>query len=288
MQGFELFVFLLCLTVLIALVGFFTALITIIARQQLRLIRNGHEDARIKKDAIKRIAKSGEFWWNIIDKIVSTFLCVILILVLVISLVLGAKGDNRVVKGVPSFKVVSSTSMAVKYEKNEYLFENDLNNQVQLLDLVILHELPKEEDVKLYDVIVYETLEGALVIHRVIGIEEPNEKHPNERWFQFKGDATENPDRFPVRYSQMKSIYLGERIPTVGSFVFFMQSPAGTICIMVVLLALLITPLLGKKFEKEEDLRIKYMLDSGEIKEEDLTKKNQKKLKKQDGKNEKV
>ncbi len=288
MKGFELFVFLLCLTVLIVLVGFFTVLITIIARQQLRLIRNGHEDVRIKKDAIKTIAKSGEFWWNIIDKIVSTFLCVILILILVISLVLGAKGDNRVVKGVPSFKVVSSTSMAVKYEKNQYLFENNLNDQLQLLDLIVLHELPKEDDIKLYDVIVYETSEGALVIHRIIGIEEPNEKHPNERWFQLKGDASENPDRFPVRYSQMRGIYLGERIPTVGSFVFFMKSPAGTICFMVVLLALLITPILGKKFEKEEDLRIKYMLSTGEIKEEELIKKNQKKLKKKGGKNEKV
>lgn len=277
--------------VLIALVGFFTVLITIIAKQQLKLIRTGQEDARIKKDAIKRLDKSGNFWWNVIDKIVSTILCVALIIVLVFSLVMGATGDDKPVKGIPSFKVVSSTSMAVKYEKNEYLFENDLNDQLLLFDLITLHELPKEEDIRLYDVIVYETLEGVLVIHRVIGIEEPNEKHPNERWFQFKGDATENPDRFPVRYSQMKSIYRGERIPNVGSFVFFMQSPAGTICFMVVLLALLITPILGKKFEKEEDLRIKYMLESGEITEDQLIKKKSKNkniAKKKGGKNEKV
>lgn len=277
--------------VLIALAGFFTVLITIIAKQQLKLIRTGQEDARIKKDAIKRLDKSGNFWWNVIDKIVSTILCVALIIVLVFSLVMGATGDDKPVKGIPSFKVVSSTSMAVKYEKNEYLFENDLNDQLLLFDLITLHELPKEEDIRLYDVIVYETLEGVLVIHRVIGIEEPNEKHPNERWFQFKGDATENPDRFPVRYSQMKSIYRGERIPNVGSFVFFMQSPAGTICFMVVLLALLITPILGKKFEKEEDLRIKYMLESGEITEDQLIKKKSKNkniTKKKGGKNEKV
>lgn len=277
--------------VLIALAGFFTVLITIIAKQQLKLIRTGQEDARIKKDAIKKLDKSGNFWWNVIDKIVSTILCVALIIVLVLSLVMGATGDDKPVKGIPSFKVVSSTSMAVKYEKNEYLFENDLNDQLLLFDLITLHELPKEEDIRLYDVIVYETLEGVLVIHRVIGIEEPNEKHPNERWFQFKGDATENPDRFPVRYSQMKSIYRGERIPNVGSFVFFMQSPAGTICFMVVLLALLITPILGKKFEKEEDLRIKYMLESGEITEDQLIKKKSKNkniTKKKGGKNEKV
>lgn len=277
--------------VLIALAGFFTVLITIIAKQQLKLIRTGQEDARIKKDAIKKLDKSGNFWWNVIDKIVSTILCVALIIVLVFSLVMGATGDDKPVKGIPSFKVVSSTSMAVKYEKNEYLFENDLNDQLLLFDLITLHELPKEEDIRLYDVIVYETLEGVLVIHRVIGIEEPNEKHPNERWFQFKGDATENPDRFPVRYSQMKSIYRGERIPNVGSFVFFMQSPAGTICFMVVLLALLITPILGKKFEKEEGLRIKYMLESGEITEDQLIKKKSKNkniTKKKGGKNEKV
>ena len=151
-----------------------------------------------------------------------------------------------------------------------------------------MHQLPKEEDIKLYDVIVYETLEGVLVIHRVIGIEEPNEKHPNERWFQFKGDATENPDRFPVRYSQMKSIYRGERVPNVGSFVFFMQSPAGTICFLVVLLALLITPILGRKFEKEEMLRIRGMLSSGEIVKDDLINSIKKKLDRNGGDSEEV
>ena len=38
--------------------------------------------------------------------------------------------------------------MSEKYENNTYLFANNLNNQLQLFDVVILHELPKEEDLK--------------------------------------------------------------------------------------------------------------------------------------------
>ena len=272
--------------VLVTLVVFFSVLITIIARQQLKLIKTGHEDERIKKEATKKVGKA-QIVWDVIDKIVTTILCFALIVCLGVSLFLGANTDNRATRFIPSFKVVSSTSMAVKYEKNEYLFENDLNDQLLLFDVVILHELPKEEDIKLYDVVVYETLEGVLVIHRVIGIEEANEKHPNERWFQLKGDAAENADRFPVRYSQMRSIYRGERIPNVGSFVFFMQSPAGTISFLVVILALSITPILAKKFEKEELSRVQFMLESGEITEEELIKKYKRIIEKKVDKDEK-
>lgn len=265
MKGFELFIFLLCVIVLVALTTFFTVLITIIARQQLRLIRCGKEDEKIKKSVLKKNGKTSDKVWGVIDKIVSALLCCFLLVVLIISVSVGVSGNKRVVKNVPAVKVISSTSMAIKYEKNTYLFDNNLNNQLQLFDLVVLHELPKEEDIKLYDIIVYETPEGVLVIHRVIGIEEPNEKHPNERWFQFKGDSAENADRFPVRYSQMKSIYRGERIPNVGSFVFFMQSPAGLICFALVILVLATMPFVDRKFTKEQNARIKILVEAGEL-----------------------
>ena len=278
MKGFALFLFLVCLIVLVGLVTFFGVIITVVGKQQLKLIRIGQEDTRIKKEVTK---KKNNKWWNYIERVLSILLCCLLLVTLVSSIVVGHAGDNRVVKCVPAMKVVSSTSMAVKYERNEYLFENDLNDQLQLLDLIVLHELPKEEDIKLYDVIVYETLEGFLVIHRVVGIEEPIAKHPNERWFQFKGDAAEDPDRFPVRYSQMRSIYKGTRIPNVGSFVFFMQSPAGTICFVLVVIVFGILPFIDAKFKKEELKRVVSMIDAGEIEVNDLKEETKKALDKQ-------
>ena len=76
--------------------------------------------------------------------------------------------------------------------------------------------LPKEEDLKLYDIVVYKQ-DDIYVVHRIVGIEEPNEKHPNERYFLLQGDAVDSPDRFPVKYSQMQGIYTDEKIPFVGS-----------------------------------------------------------------------
>ena len=128
-------------------------------------------------------------------------------------------------------------------------------------------KLPKEEDLQLYDIVVYE-VDGILIMHRIVGIEEPCYDHPNQRWFLLQGDAVANPDRFPVKYSQMKAIYRGERIPFIGSFVAFMQSPAGWLCIFLVILAVIITPILEKKLleTKKQRLRaIKYIDDNDKI-----------------------
>ena len=84
-------------------------------------------------------------------------------------------------------------------------------------------------------------------MHRIVGIEEPNTYHPNEKYFLMQGDAVGSPDRFPVLYSQMKGIYKGEKIPFIGSFILFMQSPAGWLCLLLIVGAMICTPILEKK-----------------------------------------
>ena len=98
-----------------------------------------------------------------------------------------------------------------------------------------------------------------MVLHRIIGIEEPNEAHPNERHFLLQGDALERPDRFPVLYSQMRGIYRGESVPFIGSFILFMQSPAGWLCILLVVFALIATPILEKHIRQQEEERLRIM-----------------------------
>ena len=98
------------------------------------------------------------------------------------------------------------------------------------------------------------------VIHRIVGIEEPNEKHPNERQFLLQGDAVENPDRFPVLYSQMQGIYEGERMPYIGSFLLFLQSPAGWLCVLLVVFTIIITPIVEKLIENEKRKRLALLL----------------------------
>ena len=148
--------------------------------------------------------------------------------------------------------------MASKFQNNTYLFEHGLNDQVEVYDLLLTYGIPPEDELALYDIVIYE-IDGKMVLHRIIGIEEPNEAHPNARHFLLQGDALERPDRFPVLYEQMRGIYRGERIAFVGSFILFMQSPAGWLCILLVIFALVSTPILEKKIRAEENKRLVYM-----------------------------
>lgn len=170
--------------------------------------------------------------------------------------------ETAVSETVPTFKVVNSASMSKKHKDNKYLFENNLNNQFDTFDLILTYKLPDEMDLKLYDIVVYE-VDDMLLVHRIVNIEEPNEKHPTQRWFLLQGDAVGNPDRFPVTYSQMKAIYRSEHVKYLGSFVAFMQSPAGWMCIMLVGIGLIVTPIMDKTLKEEAIKRMEVMNGEG-------------------------
>ncbi len=272
MEGFQLYVFFLCLIVYIALTSLFSFLIYLIGKQRAALISNGIEDEEIKKKLSKKLNKGQTKISKVlgaVEKILSVTLCVCFCLILVITGVSSCRGEDNV-KNLPAIKVIASTSMSERYENNKYLFENDITDQLQMFDVVLLHQLPKEEDLKLYDIVVYEHISGALLIHRIINIEEPNEEHPNERYFLLQGDAVHYPDSFPVRYSQMRSIYYGDRIPNVGSFVYFMQSPAGIMCLILLAVALILMPVADNYLLKKEYERVKIFVDNGEFDKEVL------------------
>lgn len=160
--------------------------------------------------------------------------------------------------------------MAQKYKDNRYLSQNGLDDQIQMFDLIVTEPLPAEEDLKLYDIVVYET-ENGLVIHRIVSIEEPNASHPNERYFRLRGDANKYSDSYPVYYSQMRAIYRGERIPFIGNFIMFLQAPAGWLCILLILFAQITTPIVEKKVQREIEERLKQMKVNGLIRPVDFS-----------------
>ena len=265
MTPHEIYVFILCVIVYVALTATFTVMIVYILRLLLKLIRGGHEDEKILEDYKqtkgKKVKKKAA---DFADRIFTAAICLVMFFAFGFSVYMQTYANN-VNTDIPLYRVVLSDSMSQKYEKNEYLFENDLNDQFQRFDLVLTHKLPDEFDLKLYDIVVYE-VDEQLVIHRIIGIEEPNASHPNERHFRLQGDNVHVADKFPVKYSQMKAIYKGQRIPFLGSFVSFMQSPAGYICILLILFGIFAIPWMDRKLEEEEKLRLQTLLDEEETK----------------------
>ena len=255
MTDYEKYGLLLCLIVFSVFTVLFSVMLGLLLRYTLRLIRSGAEDEKLKTEYKKRKQKKAGY----AEKAISGVFCILLCLFCAFSVAVNVLGDNFSLN-VPTLSVVKSGSMAKKHEANTYLDENGLNNQLKTFDLIVTKKLPKEQDLQLYDIVVYEVEEGVLVIHRIVGIEEPNEKHPDQRYFLLQGDALENPDRFPVRYEQMKAIYAGKRIPFVGSFVTFLQSPAGYLCILLILFTLIATPLMEKRIEEAKEERLEEIL----------------------------
>ena len=253
----DTYVFFICLIVFILLVVFSTICITCIYKLSVRLIKLGGDDKRIYKEYEARskwYSKATRILGIAIDRVISIALLFVFIVCFAASVYVGYNED-KVIGEIPVYRVVKTDSMATVHEKNAYLNELGIDDRIEPFDLILTYQLPAVEDIELYDVIVYE-IDDTLVVHRVIGIDPPSASHPNEYYFRFQGDAVASPDSLPVRYSQMRAIYKGERIPFVGSFVLFMQSPAGWLCIALCVGVAIIAPIVDRQIEKERRRRL--------------------------------
>lgn len=256
-NSYKLYVFILCLIVFAILTLTFVVMLCYITRLLVKLIRDGSQDKTIVKRYKKERGKKKKT--GRVERWVGGVFCALSLFLFGFALYVRVCED-KASNALPVFRVVYSDSMSRKNERNTYLFENGLNNQFQKYDLIITRALPPETELRVYDVVVYE-LDGKRIIHRIIGIEEPNEYH-TERLFFLQGDAVDGRDKAPVAYSQMRGVYRGEKIPFVGSFILFLQSPVGYICILGVLVVTVATPLLEKKVEKEERKRLQVLLSA--------------------------
>lgn len=256
MTDFDVYVFVLCFIVYVMLTSLSTVMLTYIYRLTKRLIALGAEDDKIKTEYLQQ-AETKTKVWNVIDKVVSILLAVTLCVAFAFSVYLNVTKDKSP-NGIPSLKVVKSPSMSYVHEKNEELVRDGITDQIQTFDIVVTHHLPGEFELERYDIVLYEA-DGMTIIHRIVDIEEPNDLHPDCRHFVLQGDANAYPDRIPVYYSQMKGIYRGERIPFLGSFVLFMQSPAGWMCILLVIVGSIAAPIMSKKLKAQKTARLEHM-----------------------------
>lgn len=253
MTTFEVYVFILCLIVFLSLSIFIGCLIGTIFGLSRKTIKFGAEDDKLiqkynknMEEKMTPMKKVGRFF--------SAALVVIFTAIFASSVAINIT-SNYVDTGLSTFRVVESDSMSRKDKSNQYLVENNLNDQFSMFDIILTHKLPDEKDLKLYDIVVYD-FEGIMIIHRIVGIEEPNYNHPDCRHFALRGDNNIYTDRTPVLYSQMKAIYRGEKIPFVGSFVMFLQSPAGYLCALLIVFCYFVYPIMEKQLTIEEETRL--------------------------------
>ncbi len=265
MSSYDIYIFFLCLIVFTLLTALFSVMLIMLVRFYLRLVNAGLEDENLKIEYEKNKTESNKPSTKVLGYIASAFILVVTVaffLTFAVSLHVEIKNNSKV-EDIPTMKVVKSGSMATKHPDNTYLVEEELHDQIKTFDLITLHKLPPEEALEKYDIVAYER-DGNLILHRIVNIEEPNERHPDARYFLLQGDAVEFHDSFPVLYKEMKGIYRGERIPFLGSFFMFMQSPAGYLCILLILIALVATPLTEKKIKSAKEQRLALIIDEPE------------------------
>ena len=255
MTDFEKYVFILCLTVFGLLTLVFSSMLIIITKQSVRLIESGADDRRLYKEYVKK-AKRGKKRTGWLSKAITVFFACIM--ACIFGFTISSQIMEKQTATMPVYRVVYSDSMSKKHDKNKYLIENNLNDQFSRFDLIVTNPLPKEEDLQLYDIVVYE-VNDMLVVHRIVDIEEANEEHPDGRLFTLQGDFVSSPDSSPVRYTQMRAIYNGKCIKHVGSFVMFLQSPAGYLCLILLILEMVGTPLMTKRLMRAETYRIEAL-----------------------------
>jgi len=162
MTAYEIYVFVLCFIVFSLLTAMFIYLITSITKMELELIQHGHRDEAIKKELNKKRKENRVFLW--VNRIVSLLMCVIFVTAFSFAVYIRL-AEDRPANGIPSIKVVKSESMSKKHPDNTYLADNDLNDQFQMFDVVVCNHLPAEDELKLYDIVVYKQ-EDLYVIHR--------------------------------------------------------------------------------------------------------------------------
>ena len=253
MSGLDIYVLILCFLVFGILTGISVFMLRYYFTATTKLIKHGLEDEKITTEYQKELNTKPAV--KIIYKVLSGVILSLFLLAFVLSL--GVNLSCGLIKNcVSTPQVVMSSSMQYKHDENKYLVTNNLNDQFATFDLIFTKKLPDEFDLELYDIVVYE-YRGELIIHRIIGIEEPNESHPDKRHFLLRGDSVKYSDEFPVTYEQMRAIYEGDRIPFVGSFFAFMQSPAGYLCLLTVVFAMIATPIAEKKLREVTEERLR-------------------------------
>ena len=112
MGEYDIYVLILCLIVFIALTAVFVIGIVYIAKLLMRLIKTGAEDEKLKTEYQKsQIKTKGAKILSVIDKVFSAFLCFIVVMVFVFSIIVNAN-ENRLTGANPTMKVVKSGSMS--------------------------------------------------------------------------------------------------------------------------------------------------------------------------------
>lgn len=147
--------------------------------------------------------------------------------------------------------VIATGSMSEKNPKNEYLFANDLDDQLQVNDWIGLRKVNSLDEIQVYDIISYVNDDGLEIVHRVVEKE--------EGYLRTRGDANESTDSMKIALKDVVGVYTGFRIPKIGILVFFAQSNYGILAFVSVFYLLVLYEILSVRNQRAAEIRIQFL-----------------------------
>lgn len=229
--------------------------------------KEGKYDIELIDECIKEDKKSKKKRYKV-GKIIANTLSYLLLFILGSSFIftlIGKISNDVVPIGQSGLIAISTGSMSNKNEKNSYLFTNELNNQIQQFDLIGVSKVHSKDDLKLYDIIVFKSDKGDNIIHRIIEI--------NEYGYLTQGDANASTDKGTLyknylSFDRIEGKYNNFKIPFIGMFVIFLQSPSGMITIASIIYCLFMFDHYKTKYSNSLIERSEMLMNLIDIKKE--------------------
>ncbi len=235
-------------------------------------IRIGRQDADLLVDLIKEGNEKLQKRKKMIAFSKNAIFCVFLaIIVPIFVMAFVSKMNNDVLMlGDNSIIVVASGSMSEAHENNTFIKENpQFKNRLQTYDIIGLKKVHKQSDVRVGDIIAYTNDKKITIIHRVIQIIIEDEVVK----FKTQGDANDKIDEYRPVFEDIVGEYNGKRVPMLGMFVLFFQSPSGLVTAIAAIYCLIMMDALSNKMNKQADRRcdlLNSIYEIDKMKEEDI------------------
>lgn len=151
--------------------------------------------------------------------------------------------------------VIQSGSMEEKNERNTYLTENQLDNQISTFSLIAIEKVAQEE-IELYDIVAFRNPRGQVIVHRVVNIFEENGK----TYYMTRGDANNGSASYELKiaYEDILGEYNGYQSFPLGIIIYYFQSSIGLITLAFGLCLIgfydILDILLGRKINQRKQV----------------------------------
>ena len=224
------------------------------------------DETLTKEEKHQKIEKFSEYLYKrrkttkVVNGLVNALLIIFALLVLGItgfSLYARASGESFPLGDV-QYVIIQTGSMETKNEDNTYLYDNDLNNQIEALSLIGIEKVTNEDQLELYDIVAYYNDEGKMIVHRIVKIEVED----NQTLYTLRGDANtySDPQEIDLTFSEIVGKYNGFQNFPLGISLNYLRSNIGIITLSLAILLIVIYNIFDSILLKRIDERKKVIV----------------------------